>query len=100
MTSSSKEVERELPMWSSRSCGKVSRRYFFFLSEPHVVNTCSAERLSGWQARLYGGRGVLFSCSAAAAFRVAGCSADPCSSLNSQLPARRSPWIEVLEAHI
>ncbi len=40
MTSSSKEVERELPMWSSRSCGKVSIRYFFFLSEPQVVNTC------------------------------------------------------------
>ena len=39
MTSSSKEVERELPMWSSRSCGKVSSRYFFFLSEPQVVNT-------------------------------------------------------------
>ena len=40
MTSSSKDVERELPMWSSRSCGNVSRRYFFFLSEPHVVYTC------------------------------------------------------------
>lgn len=40
MTSSSKEVERELPMWSSRSCGNVSSRYFFLRSEPHVVNTC------------------------------------------------------------
>ena len=40
MTSSSKDVERELPIWSSRSCGNVSRRYFFFLSEPHVVYTC------------------------------------------------------------
>jgi hypothetical protein len=39
MTSSSKEVERELPMWSSRSLGKVSSRYFLFLSDPQVVNT-------------------------------------------------------------
>ena len=48
MTSSSKDVERELPIWSSRSCGNVSRRYFFFLSEPHVVYTC--RNLMAWQA--------------------------------------------------
>lgn len=37
----SKEVERELPMWSSHRPGKVFSRYAFFRSDPHVVNTCA-----------------------------------------------------------
>lgn len=36
----SKEVERELPMWSSRRPGKVASRYAFLRSDPQVVNTC------------------------------------------------------------